>query len=70
MLFIFVYQLNNCKDCYFVLITECSCHRNQSLSGFCDSVTGQCPCRANFSGRDCSECPDGLHNINNTCIGK
>ncbi|KAF6732267.1 Laminin subunit beta-3 [Oryzias melastigma] len=37
----------------------CSCSPDGSISGVCDPVTGQCPCRSHFQGRTCDLCSDG-----------
>uniref|UniRef100_A0A3B3B6C1 Laminin subunit beta 3 n=1 Tax=Oryzias melastigma TaxID=30732 RepID=A0A3B3B6C1_ORYME len=37
----------------------CSCSPDGSISGVCDPVTGQCPCRPHFQGRTCDLCSDG-----------
>ncbi|XP_048583966.1 laminin subunit alpha-1 isoform X2 [Nematostella vectensis] len=34
----------------------CDCNVNGSSSSLCDHVTGQCSCKANVVGRDCSRC--------------
>ncbi|RWS26450.1 Laminin subunit alpha-2-like protein, partial [Leptotrombidium deliense] len=35
----------------------CDCDTFGSLSPICDKGTGQCPCKAGTSGRDCRDCP-------------
>ena len=36
----------------------------------CNATTGDCDCVEGFSGRDCSICPPGRHNIEEGCPGK
>ncbi|EDO26070.1 predicted protein [Nematostella vectensis] len=35
---------------------SCDCNVNGSSSSLCDHVTGQCSCKENVVGRDCSRC--------------
>ncbi len=56
---------------HFVFFPECSCDRRgtevtQCPLGspcFCNSRTGQCPCRTGVMGALCDECEDGYWNL-------
>ena len=43
----------------FIIKIECTCDPDYSLSNECDPVTGQCPCKPNMKGKDCTEPDDG-----------
>ncbi|XP_078098340.1 laminin subunit beta-3 [Mustelus asterias] len=52
-------NLQECPDNYYNLGTECvrcDCDQSGSETGRCDKSTGQCLCRASFTGRRCNEC--------------
>lgn len=52
--------------CIIIIIIDCGCSLHGSFSGsVCNDTTGQCDCRPGYSGRDCSICPEGFHNIDN-----
>ena len=63
------YHCERCIEGYFGTAengdcVKCECDPLGSLSTLCDHSTGQCQCRARYSGRDCSECevrPTSLH---------
>ena len=40
-------------------LSACDCYANGSESEFCDEISGQCPCKNNYHGRNCSECVVG-----------
>ncbi|XP_028262926.1 laminin subunit beta-3 [Parambassis ranga] len=59
-------RCDRCKRGYYGLsasnalgCTKCSCSPDGSLSGVCDPVTGQCPCRPHFHGLTCDACSKG-----------
>ena len=40
-----------------IIVSACACDALGTIPGStCNDVTGQCMCRENFVGRDCSEC--------------
>lgn len=41
----------------------CDCSVNGSVDDFCNQFNGQCTCRPNISGRDCSSCDDGFYSF-------
>ena len=56
---------SECSDGYFNLSTSnpegcqsCGCNVSGTVGGseVCDKATGQCPCKRNVEGRDCSRC--------------
>uniref|UniRef100_UPI00398E76A6 laminin subunit beta-3-like n=1 Tax=Pristiophorus japonicus TaxID=55135 RepID=UPI00398E76A6 len=52
-------DLQKCLDYYYSVGTDCvrcNCDRSGSEAGGCDKSTGQCLCRAGFTGRHCNEC--------------
>lgn len=57
---------------HVVYFSECSCDRRgtevtrcpMGSPCFCDSRTGQCPCRTGVVGALCDECQDGYWNLN------
>ncbi|XP_042257146.1 laminin subunit beta-3-like [Thunnus maccoyii] len=59
-------RCDRCKRGYYGLsasnplgCSKCSCSPDGSLSGVCDPVTGQCPCRSHFHGLTCEVCAKG-----------
>lgn len=48
--------------------TECDCNAD-GTDGVCDSVTGQCTCKATTTGEKCDQCKDGLFGFPE-CKGK
>jgi hypothetical protein len=44
-------------------ILDCQCHAVGSMDEFCDGVTGQCTCKTNVMGRDCSQCHVNTYNM-------
>lgn len=63
----------HCK-CDLLYVSECSCDRRGTevthcplgTPCFCDSTTGQCPCRRGAVGLLCDACEDGYWNLNGT----
>ncbi|XP_067913691.1 laminin subunit beta-3 [Heterodontus francisci] len=52
-------NMQKCPDYYYSLGTECvrcDCDPSGTEAGGCDKSTGQCLCRAGFTGRRCNEC--------------
>ena len=49
----------SCQPC------ECSLEGSSTSDGRCDPVTGQCPCRGNFGGRQCETCTPGNYDYPN-----
>ena len=47
--------------------TPCQCNTIGTVGGSttCDQLTGQCDCKTNVMGRDCSACNDGHYGIEN-----
>ncbi|KAI5095781.1 laminin subunit alpha-5 isoform X1 [Silurus meridionalis] len=43
----------------------CGCHEVGSESDTCQPFGGQCPCRSNVIGRDCSQCATGYYGFPN-----
>lgn len=41
----------------------CSCNVSGSIENFCDTHTGQCPCKMGVEGLQCDECTDGFYGI-------
>ena len=63
---------NQCMEGYFNLSASipegcelCRCNTTGTVasSGVCDMVTGQCPCKPNVVGMDCSSCAPGHYGI-------
>ena len=61
-----------CRNGVFKLTTEynngaleCNCNVQGSLSLKCDQFGGQCRCRSNVIGRDCSACRTGYYGFPN-----
>ena len=48
----------------------CNCDPAGSVADYCDSTTGQCPCRAGLQGRDCTTCPDRHVHTARGCQGE
>uniref|UniRef100_A0A671XJM5 Basement membrane-specific heparan sulfate proteoglycan core protein n=1 Tax=Sparus aurata TaxID=8175 RepID=A0A671XJM5_SPAAU len=55
---------------------ECKCSPWGALSGPCDQVTGQCPCRVGATGKSCDQCmdrhvcgPAGIISCDDECSG-
>ena len=47
---------------YFI---ECDCNINGSVANtYCNSITGQCICKENVIGRQCTDCDSGYWNLN------
>ncbi|XP_078402682.1 laminin subunit beta-3 [Cetorhinus maximus] len=52
-------NLQECPDNHYSLGTECvrcDCDRSGTETSGCDKSSGQCLCRAGFTGRRCNEC--------------
>ncbi|KAH9363655.1 hypothetical protein HPB48_013661 [Haemaphysalis longicornis] len=45
----------------------CDCSVTGSASQVCNKTTGQCPCKASFSGRTCDRCQDGFGGVERGC---
>ena len=43
--------------------SSCSCEISGSFSSLCNNFTGQCQCKQNVEGRDCSQCVEGTYNL-------
>lgn len=41
----------------------CGCDVGGAFNQLCDTLSGQCKCRANVTGRDCSRYEFGIHHI-------
>lgn len=41
----------------------CECNTNGSSDTFCDTETGQCPCKMGIEGLKCDECMDGYFGL-------
>lgn len=50
-----------------ILTLACECEDQGSVSPICDLTDGQCECKNNYGGRQCSECEDGYYQFP-TCI--
>uniref|UniRef100_A0A671XHD0 Basement membrane-specific heparan sulfate proteoglycan core protein n=1 Tax=Sparus aurata TaxID=8175 RepID=A0A671XHD0_SPAAU len=48
---------------------ECKCSPWGALSGPCDQVTGQCPCRVGATGKSCDQCMDRHVSCDDECSG-
>lgn len=48
----------------------CNCNTNGSIQTFCDTHTGQCPCKMGVEGLKCDECSDGFFGLLDGCQGK
>ncbi|OTF72579.1 hypothetical protein BLA29_005761, partial [Euroglyphus maynei] len=64
---------NQCKDLYWNLqmnnpygCEDCRCNQNGTISriGICDTVTGDCMCKANVQGRTCNMCKPNTYQLN------
>lgn len=52
------------------LCKPCNCLKAGSESSVCDKKTGQCLCKLNVVGRQCSSCPGSWQEITRGCMGK
>lgn len=43
--------------------SPCLCGISGSLSSICNNTSGQCQCKQNVEGRDCSQCTEGTYNL-------
>lgn len=49
----------------------CNCNISGSIQQFCDTHTGQCPCKMGVDGLKCDECFDGFFGLSEDgCQGK
>lgn len=49
----------------------CACNTNGSTDVFCDTQTGQCPCKMGVEGTKCDECIDTYFGLtSNGCSGE
>lgn len=49
----------------------CSCNTSGSIENFCDTHTGQCPCKMGVEGLQCDECVEGFYGLSSDgCQGK
>lgn len=49
----------------------CNCNKSGSIETFCDTHTGQCPCKIDVEGLQCDICVDGFFGLSNDgCQGK
>ena len=60
---------NECVDGFYGLAQDgcrpCGCHLSGTIEDtFCNKTTGQCVCRENAEGRDCSLCKATFYNLN------
>lgn len=46
-----------------LLFQPCNCNPDGSQSNDCDPLTGQCTCRANYTGLQCDSCLYGSYNF-------
>merc|ERR1719402_28110 len=44
---------------------RCRCHKEGSVSGQCNAVTGHCRCLEGFQGEHCDRCSPGYYNFPN-----
>jgi len=61
-----------CRDAVFALTTaynygalKCACDSRGSIHFDCEQFGGQCPCRENIIGRQCSKCASGYYDFPN-----
>lgn len=64
------YVLNLCNHSMKIFFfPDCECHNVGSKNKFCDSMTGQCSCKTNVVGRNCSQCHVNTYNMSmNGCM--
>lgn len=48
---------------------SCDCNQNGSIGAFCDTHTGQCPCKLGVEGLKCDSCADEFYGHSNGCQG-
>lgn len=48
---------------------SCDCNQNGSIGAFCDTHTGQCPCKLGVEGLKCDSCADEFYGHSNGCKG-
>lgn len=49
----------------------CGCNISGSIEHFCDTHTGQCPCKMGVEGLRCDECEEGFYGLSSDgCQGK
>lgn len=57
---------NVTSDC-----APCNCNKNGSVENYCDTHSGQCPCKMGIEGLQCDTCEDGYYNLTKDgCGGK
>lgn len=49
----------------------CDCNVNGSLEKYCDTESGQCPCKMGVTGLQCDQCLDEYYELtSNGCLGE
>lgn len=49
----------------------CDCNASGSIEHFCETSTGQCPCKMGVEGLRCDECEEGFYGLSDDgCQGK
>lgn len=41
----------------------CNCNKDGSVENYCDTHSGQCPCKMGVEGLLCDECQDGYYDL-------
>lgn len=50
---------------------ECDCLADGSTERFCDTTSGQCPCKCGVEGLRCDRCQSDYYNLTaDGCVGK
>lgn len=68
-------KCDSCKYGYYNLTDEephgctpCDCNPMGTTSQFCDTSSGQCPCKDKVVGRQCDVCAEGYYDFHNGCV--
>ncbi|XP_076245323.1 wing blister [Calliopsis andreniformis] len=66
------WKCDKCKPAHYGNPLEqnclpCDCDPLGSSSNECNEISGQCPCKPLFEGRDCSSCIEGYGNVTAGC---
>ena len=67
-LFIIIQLQNNRNKMFVIQFLACNCVASGSSSTSCSS-SGQCSCKAGYTGKTCSSCSSGYYRSGSNCYG-